>query len=281
MAALKQLVERVIPTSLKKKYKNYRELAVTLRATLQLARLRQKIWGQESGSAGKVMDHIVTITDGPNFYMQYKDEFFRRIYHFKARRPDPLILDGGSNIGMSILYFKHVYPQARVLAFEPDPVIYQILKKNVARNHLSDVTILNAGLSAQSGTAFFTSDGSAGGHVGTSPNGVTVQMHCLSDYLKEQVDFLKLNIEGDELPVLQEAAASGKLSNVQEMVLEYHGWPMGEQRLGDILNLLRDQGFRYLVHDFDNETCPATKPPFRLTPHTTWFCLVYACRLDD
>jgi len=64
-------------------------------------------------------------------------------------------------------------------------------------------------------------------------------------------------------------------------VLEYHGWPDGEQRLGDILNLLDRQGYSYLVHDFDAETCGASKPPFRLTSQTTWFCLVYARRRDD
>lgn len=106
-------------------------------------------------------------------------------------------------------------------------------------------------------------------------------MERISDYLNEPIDFLKLNIEGEELAVLQEAEASGRLRNVRELVLEYHGWPKGEQRLGAILELLDRQGFRYLIHDFDAESCCASKPPFHLTPQTTWFCLVYARRQDD
>jgi hypothetical protein len=155
------------------------------------------------------------------------------------------------------------------------------LQENVTRNSLTDVTLINAGLSAQAGTVTFTPDGSAGGHIGGGQSSIEVRMERLSDYLDETVDFLKLNIEGEELPVLQEAAVSGKLGNVREMVLEYHGWPDGEQRLGDILNLLDRHGYRYLIHDFDAETCGASKPPFRLTPQTTWFCLVYARRRDD
>jgi len=235
---------------------------------------------QKAGSLVRFLNYTVRITDGPNFYMQYKDEFIRRIYHFDAVRPDPLIIDGGSNMGMSILYFKHVYPEARVIGFEPDPAIFRILQENVTRNGLTDVTLINAGLSAQAGTVTFTPDGSAGGHIGGGQSSIEVRMERLSDYLSEPVDFLKLNIEGEELPVLQEAAGSGKLGNVREMVLEYHGWPDGEQHLGDILNLLDRHGYRYLVHDFDAETCGASKPPFRLTPQTTWFCLVYARRLD-
>ncbi|MEI7903057.1 MAG: FkbM family methyltransferase, partial [bacterium] len=141
--------------------------------------------------------YTVRIADGPNFYMQYKDEFIRRIYHFKSARPDPLIIDGGSNIGMSILYFKHVYPQARVIGFEPDPGIFGIQQENVACNCLTDVTVVNAGLSAQAGVAAFVLDGSAGGHIGSEgKKGISVRVERLSAYLDEPVDFLKLNIEG-------------------------------------------------------------------------------------
>ena len=92
------------------------------------------------------LGYTVHITDGPNFYMQYKDTFIKRIYDFKAVRTDPLIIDGGSNIGMSILYFKRIYPAARIIGFEPDSVIFRILRENVTHNRLKDVTLINAGL---------------------------------------------------------------------------------------------------------------------------------------
>lgn len=244
----------------------------------RLTRLRCRILlsAPRTPNIQRFLNYAVQITDAPNFYMQYKDEFVRRIYHFTAQRPDPLIIDGGSNIGMSILYFKHIYPAARVLGFEPDPAIFQILEANITQNHLNNVKLINAGLSAQPGTMTFVPDGSAGGHIGEGQNTTTVRMEQLSTYLEEPVDFLKLNIEGEELPVLQEIAACGKFGNVRELILEYHGWASGEQRLGDILNLLDRHGFRYLVHDFDAETCATSKPPFQLAPGRNWFCLVYA-----
>jgi FkbM family methyltransferase len=216
------------------------------------------------------------ITDGPNFYMQYKDEFIRRIYHFDTEQPDPKIIDGGGNMGMSILYFKRIYPKARIISFEPDPQIHSLLTDNLHRNGIHDVQVINAGLAAVSGTASFSPDTQAGGRIAPDATGQRIRVERLSDYLAEPVDFLKLNIEGMELPVLQEAATAGKLKNVRHLLLEYHGWPNGKQCLGEILTLLDQQGFRYLVHDFDAETCGATKPPFRLSPQTTWFCLVYA-----
>lgn len=259
--------------------KSYRQLKIVIK----LAFLRWHILGDTDIALNlkRVFDYSIRVTDALNFYMQYKDEFIRQIYHFETTKSAPLIIDGGSNVGMSILYFKHIYPNARIIGFEPDPKIFQILHKNVTNNNLRNVSLVNAGLGTRSGPVTFINDGSAGGRVGNGSNTVTVQMEQLSDYLNEPVDFLKLNIEGEELSVLQEAADSGKLKNIQQLVLEYHGWANGEQRLGNILNLLSAHNFRYLIHDFDHETCATSKPPFRLRPITTWFCLVYARRVDS
>lgn len=94
-----------------------------------LARLRRRMLTRPPRTSGveRCCGFTVRINDGLNFYILYKDIFIKRIYHFEAQRPDPLILDCGSNIGMSILYFKHVYPKARIIGFEPDPAIYPML----------------------------------------------------------------------------------------------------------------------------------------------------------
>lgn len=252
--------------------------AGSFKRLLLLSRLRYKYAGLKPRSLVKYLNYRIRITDGLNFYVQCKDEFVQRIYHFEAERPDPLIIDGGSNIGMSILYFKSIYPAARIVGFEPDPDIFRLLEENVSGNKLEHVTLVNAGLGGESGTTTFIKDDKAGGQFGQAENSITVKVERLSKWLSEPVDFLKLNIEGEELPVLTEAVASGKLDNVRELALEYHGWANGQQRLGDILNLLDQAGYRYLIHDFDYETGHATKPPFRLTPETVWFCLVYAKR---
>lgn len=252
-------------------------------ADRHLSALRERMFAHPSPTSAieHIQNYRVRIINGPSFYIQYKDEFVRRIYHFKSSQQRPLIIDGGSNIGMSILYFKRIYPSARIIGFEPDPSIFGILSENVTSNGLEDVRLINAGLGANSGTAKFLGENSDGGHLGEGQSGITVRVERLSDYLSEPVDFLKLNIEGEELPVLLEAEASGKLGNIREMVLEYHGWPGGEQRLGAILQLLDRQGFRYLIHDFDAETGSASKPPFHLESQTKWFCLVYARRVED
>lgn len=215
--------------------------------------------------------------------MEYKDIFVNRIYHFVTDNPTPYIIDGGGCIGMSVLYFKSVYPNAKIVCFEPDEEIFKILQFNISANHLTDVDLIQAGLAGEEGSVSFLPDGNDGGKIIHEKDSktITIKTVRLSNYLNKQVDFLKLNIEGQELPVLLEVVASSRLRNVRELVLEYHNWPNGEQHLGVILNLLDSQGFRYMVHDFDAETCAMTKPPFYLNTNAPWFCLVYARRMDD
>src|SRR5882762_11322548 len=56
------------------------------------------------------------------------------------------ILDIGSNIGASIIYFHRQFPDASIFGFEPHPDTFRILQKNVA--HLPGVAIFNCGLGA-------------------------------------------------------------------------------------------------------------------------------------
>ena len=244
-----------------------------------LAALKKRLWDQPPGAVVSEEGFRIRITDGPNCYMQIKDVFVRGIYRFTATRPGPLIIDGGSNMGISVLSFKRDHPKSRIIAFEPDPKICQLLTDNLKQNDADqNVTIITSGLGAVDGVATFTPDGSAGGRIASSDSSSSIRVERLSPYLREPVDFLKLNIEGQELPVLAECAVAGVLSNVRQMVVEYHGWAGGKQSLGDLLNLLDSEGFRYFVHDFDSETCTTTKPPFRHRPRSDWFCLVHAQR---
>jgi len=68
------------------------------------------------------------------------------------------------------------------------------------------------------------------------------------------VDFLKMDIEGSESAALR---ACTKLSMVRNLFVEYHSFAIAPQDLGDVLNKLRDSGFRYYIrHGF----CP--RAPF-------------------
>jgi FkbM family methyltransferase len=230
------------------------------------------------------MGFTIRINDGANFYVLYNDIVLQGIYRFMATRQDPFILDCGSNIGMSILYFKHLYPQARIVGFEPDPSIIGYLRENVEVNHLADVQLIQAAVAGKAGSLTFYSDekyGSCLAHLapGAIPDGWTKhEVPCvrLRDYLNEPVDFLKMNIEGAEWEALEN---SGELlRNVREIAIEYHHLPGLPRTLHNILALLHGLGFEYVVSDFDLATYSGARPPIHLTPETQYFRHIYAVR---
>lgn len=276
-------LKRLLPPRVRAELRALRNIARYARSEWELAWARSR----PTGGAVRFLGYRLRIADSMGFYSSYKDEFLRRIYDFESSRPRPLVIDGGSSIGVSILYFKHRYPQARVIGFEPDPELFRLLSENVEQNRLRDVTLVNAGLAGEAGTLPFAPGASLEGRLLSSDTpkpesghgeSVAVPVHCLSGYIEEEVDFIKLNIEGQELPVLREVEARGKLALVRELVLEYHGWGGQDQRLAAILELLDRNRFRYRVHDFDEETGRASWPPFRRDAQRTWFCLVHAFR---
>jgi FkbM family methyltransferase len=241
--------------------------------------LRRRRNAKREGSV-RLGRFTVRYTDAVSLSLQYKDIFRHRIYHFQTNTDEPLIIDGGSCIGVSTLYFKSVYPKSKVICFEPDQSLFQILQWNITANKLDHVELIRAGLAGELGNAGFQPDGSDGGRIVHGETTGTIPVVRLSDYLTKPVDFLKLNIEGQELEVLREVEEADKLRHISEMVVEYHGWPEKAQDLGAILTILDRQGFRYLVHDFDGKTNPATKPPFTIRSNTRWYCLIYAKRYD-
>jgi FkbM family methyltransferase len=182
--------------------------------------------------------------------------FLERIYTVSPDSLTPTILDCGSNIGLSILFFKKLIPGARIIGFEPDHKTFELLVRNVRGNGYSDVCLNNAAVSEVDGeTAFYTDPEVMGSLVMSTirervPGGASgsVSTVRLSSYVRHTIDFIKMDIEGAETCVLGELAASGALVSVKAIILEYHDHIRPEEdRLSDLLRLLEQSAFGYGV----------------------------------
>jgi FkbM family methyltransferase len=281
---MRSLLKTLVPNGMKPALRRIEQDLNGWKHQWQLDRIRAHSFEAKAGTLLPCGPYTVRVNDGPNFFMQYKDIFHNRIYHFETASSHPTILDCGGNIGMSVLYYKHVYPGARITTFEPDPVVFQYLQENMLRHSLHDVRLVQAAVCGREGSLTFHSDGKYASNLApdTAPleDGWTKRVvPCvrLASHLTGAIDFLKINIEGAEWEALADCGEHLRLVN--EMVIEYHHLPGLPRTLHAILDLLHRQGFEYLVNDFDSETNGGVQAPFRLTPESRYFLLIYAKRI--
>ncbi len=210
----------------------------------------------------RIRGATIRVLDYASFLGLFIEIFVRREYHFTFDSPSPLILDCGSNIGVSLLYFKTTYPGSRIIAFEPDETAFGTLQENVEANRWDFVELHHAALLSQDGQIDFFSDPALPGSVimsayeqrvkgaeGRVTARQTVSALRLSSFVTEPVDLLKMDIEGAELDVMEDLAQTGKLPLIRQIVLEYHHHlNAGENRMARLFALLEENGFGYQIH---------------------------------
>lgn len=180
-------------------------------------------------------------------------KFVKLEYLFSASSPRPRIIDCGANIGMSILFFKTLYPDAEIVAFEPDAATFDVLTANVRDNGLQSVTLHRAAVGSVNGAATFYSQPDVPGSalaslvvVNATTVSETVPVVRLSGHIDGPVDFLKLDVEGSEMDVIRDLQATGTLAMVREMVIEYHHHLRADEDvLGELLAMLEQAHFGY------------------------------------
>ena len=283
---LKSLVKRILPSLVGATLRRVAKQPARMKRASERAWIRYRIdsAGRRDKSV-RLLGYKVRINKGTTPYHLYDDIFVNHVYHFEAQRANPLILDCGSNIGMSVLYFKHLYPRAHVVAFEPDPTIFEYLRENVAQNGLTDVQLVQGALAEKVGTVMLNSDGEVASHIeayrpeGSTREWTRYEVPCvrLRDYLAEPVDFMKMNIEGAEWEVL--ADCEPLLSQVREMNIEYHRLPGVPCTLHLILDLLHRNHFQYVVSDFGLEMYGSARPPASVDSQARFWRQIYARRM--
>jgi FkbM family methyltransferase len=156
-----------------------------------------------------------------------------------ALKPE-VILDIGSNIGASILFFHEQFPAAKIYGFEPHPDTFRILQRNIGS--IPSVQIFNYGLGASDATVsvpfdgadfsrFMSKDTSADWSGPLTPTACQV-MHA-GEVMKNlgvmQADLIKIDCEGAEYDVL---------TALPEEMLRTAKWIVGEMHDESAFQLL-------------------------------------------
>ena len=192
-------------------------------------------------------------------YHLFEEIFITQPYYFRTENKKPLIIDCGSHIGMSVMYFKLLYPEAKIICFEPNKHAFQILLENIAANRLLNVDPHDEAVMNYNGKTDFYINEENKFDVAMSTikervkNGTqtSVKATTLSMFIEQNIDFLKMDIEGAELSVLQELKNSGKLKYIKQTAIEFHHHIIeNDDNFSQALELLEGEGFGYQLEGY-------------------------------
>lgn len=184
---------------------------------------------------------------GKEDYLTLYYVFYNQFHLPPAPLPDrPVILDLGSNCGYTIAHYKHLYPRARIIGVEMDEDNLALARRNV--DGLEDVELLHGAVSHKDGIVSYNKQAKEDAYrieYGEVTHRKTVKALTIPSILQRygltRVDFLKLDIEGEEVNLFRPANGLSWLDAVQSLNMEVHAEPAVLQ---EMLAVLGQRGFR-------------------------------------
>ncbi len=162
----------------------------------------------------------------------YKQVFLKQDYDFLVKQPPKIIIDAGANIGLSSIYFANKYPDAKIIALEPEKSNFELLKQNVAPypaiipvqaalwNKNEEIHLIDPG---HGKWGFMTEmrhpSKKLPGKICHPVQAITVDK-IMKDYGLSKIDVLKIDIEGAEKEVFSDT--SSWFEKVDAIIIELH-----------------------------------------------------------
>jgi FkbM family methyltransferase len=180
----------------------------------------------------KGLGHPLTIRIPTWDVATFEKVFVDREYGFSVLSPPKIIIDAGANIGLASIYFANRFPEARIIAIEPEGENYALLVENLAP--YPNVIPLQAAVWNKNGVISLVDPGQGTWgymtEVTDAPEGAlgnylhAVQAftidRIIQDFQLGKVDILKVDIEGAEKEVFSDT--SSWIGNIDSIIIELH-----------------------------------------------------------
>ncbi len=162
----------------------------------------------------------------------YEQIFFDEEYKFKVEDEPKTIVDAGANIGLTAIYLANKYPNAKIIAIEPEDSNFELLCKNVA--NYTNITPLHAALWHKNEKinlvdpglgewGFMTEEQDAAEKIAADTrhevDAMTVDK-IMEKFNLDKIDILKVDIEGAEKEVFEDTSAW--INKVDAIIAELH-----------------------------------------------------------
>jgi FkbM family methyltransferase len=176
-------------------------------------------------------------------------------------RPGDVVVDIGAHVGAFVVRAARA-GAARIVACEPSPMNVRHLRRNIERNGVGRVTVVEAAVGAREGRATLGIGRFSVGNllldeVTNEPVERTVEVRSttlagiFAGHALAHVDVLKIDCEGSEGALLA-AAPRELLERIDRIALEYHdNWSSLDHDA--LAQLLRTSGFTVAVHPHERQ----------------------------
>jgi FkbM family methyltransferase len=119
--------------------------------------------------------------------------------------PDSICIDCGANLGMMTLAMAALAPEGKVYAFEPDSKTFPALQKTVEASGYSNILLYPFVLGREGLSGTFVEDAQWRSSSHFVPGDGAYRMVSIDGMELQHVDFIKIDVEGGELDVLDGA----------------------------------------------------------------------------
>jgi FkbM family methyltransferase len=179
------------------------------------------------------------------------------------------IFDVGANTGQSIKFFKSLYPNAKIYAFEPSPKTFSLLEKFTNRFDTRGISIFQVGMgdvertidfyeSTLNETSTYSLPNQTSKYLrtknrilfqksGNAFKRIQTQITTLDVFTKynqvRNIDILKIDVEGFEFEVLRGASRTLIECGINIIQFERHLDDMRDDNFPDIDEYLKNHGY--------------------------------------
>lgn len=175
----------------------------------------------------KKLKHPFSIRDNPYDFATLEEVLLKEEYDIDLPFEPLTIIDGGANIGLTSIFFANKYPNAQIVAVEPELANFEMLRKNT--EHYSTISLLNTGIWDHNSHLKIVDTGKGNNSFTVEelafPIKESIEAVSIADIMHKNkwkvIDILKLDIEGSERNVFDKNY-EGWLPFVKVLIIELH-----------------------------------------------------------
>lgn len=200
-----------------------------------------------------LLGHQMKVQSMSEFVNLFDEVVLSDFYRTRLQEPPKCIFDAGANVGFSAIYFRWLYPDAKVVCFEPDPDTFEVLAENLG-DYSKNIVLHNIALADMEGSVPFyrrrdlsIASTTSSVHAHRSEK-IDVPARTLSSFVDSTIDVLKMDIERMETKVFKEMFMSESIKKIRTFAMEYHyDYDDADNKLSELLTVFEKAGFVYTI----------------------------------